>query len=324
MAGAALLALSALGNHARAQAIGVNILAFEGRSAGEFDLMDLATVAAHPIGAVECGATISFRFTNVDIMRAQLQFFQGANCNDVSVRTDTTNTSCQELPVPPDAIDMRAQQDVDIVAGDLVPCETGGSGVQTIWVLALNNPTDTVTGAGQSVSFPVAFDFVPPSAPSGLSVAPGENAARLTWSATTDQVSGYDVFVDPTGCTDTGEVVSPGLTGEPPDESLIVSSPSGAASSASAPYPDSVGTGQYMAVAVRAVDRAGNESPLSEVVCVQRIEVVSWWDTECGTGAHEYCNGGCAAAPAGGGRAAWLALPAAALALLALRRRIRR
>lgn len=321
VAGAVALAVLVMTGRADAQAIGVNVLAFEGRSAGTFDLMDLATVAANPIGAAECTATISFRFTNVDITRAQLQFFQGASCDDVSVRTDTTNTSCQELAVPADAIDMRAQQDVDIVAGDLVPCEEGGSGVQTIWVLALNNPSDTVTGAGQAVSFPVAYDFVAPSAPSGLTVNPGESAAQLTWDATTDQVSGYDIFVDPTGCSDTGEVTSPGLTSDPPDETLIVSSPSGSASSASAPYPASVGTGQFMAVAIRAVDRAGNASPLSTPVCVERIEVVSWWDMECGSGAHEYCDGGCAAAPGSGGGAAWLALAGAALALLAARRR---
>lgn len=38
---------------------------------------------------------------------------------------------------------------------------------------------------------------------------------------------------------------------------------------------------QYAAVAVTLVDRANNESRLSNVVCIQRVEVRGFWDAYC-------------------------------------------
>lgn len=322
MGAAVLLASMAVAGNAEAQAIGVSLQNFSGRTTT--DLADLATTNARPIGLAECDAELSFRFTNVDTSRSQLEFFEGASCEDVSVRTDTTSTMCNELPVPPDSIDMLSQQDIVIVARDLVPCdEAAGSALRNVFVLALSSPTDEVTGAGQIVEFPIAYDFDPPAAPGGLTVNPGESAAQLTWTAASG-ISSYDVFLDPTGCSATGELISPGLMSDPPDESLIVSSPASGASAATVPYPDGVATGQYVAVAIRAVDNAGNVSDLSTAVCVQRIEVISWWDMECGSGGPEYCSGGCTIARSSEGSAAWLGLIGVAAVLFVWRKKGRR
>lgn len=305
-----LLAWGSLGSGARAQAITVTVLDFEGRSSGTFDLPRLATVAQNPVGSFECDRTIRFRFTNVDVLRATLRFFEGAGCSDPTVRTSTTTISCRELPVPDVAIDGRAQRDVDIAASDLVPCDEGGSGVWTIWVLALNNPNDAVTGTGQQASFPLAYDFIPPSAPTDLTSAGGQSSASVEWTAAGEQVSEYQVFADPTGCTD-GTVTSTLLDPSMPDESLIATSVTGTARSARVTFPDSVPIGGQMAVGVRGIDRAGNVGPLSAAVCVDRFNVASWWDAYCSSPeAAEVCEagGGCRVGRGGSSSVAWLAL----------------
>lgn len=296
---------------------------FTGRTASQFSLMDLATVAANPITGGECDATITFRFTNVDVTRAQLEWFQGANCNDPAVRTSTTTTSCQALPVQSTAIDGRSQVDVAVRAGDLIDCESNSSGVRTVWVLALNNPNDTVTGNGQSVSFPIAFDLAGPSQPTGLMGTGGEDAAHLTWDTPTTAVDKYQIFMDPNGCTD-GTVTSTGLTSTPPDESLIVSTISGTTNSADVAFPDSVPIPGEVAIAIRPEDRSGNKGELSNIICVERFAVTTWWDMYCGGASPPAAcsSSGCAVEPGddGGGPLGVLAALIVGLALVVRRR----
>jgi MYXO-CTERM domain-containing protein len=324
----AMVAWGLLAGVAQAQTITPRINRFEGRTASESELARLATTAQNPIGAAECDATITFQFNGIDPTRASLRFYEGANCNDPAVRTSTTTTSCNELSVPPVAIDGRSEREVGILARDLVPCDEGGSAVETIWVLALNNVNDTVTGRGQQVSFPIAFDFVPPSAPTSVASGGGEVDALVSWASSGDQVSEFQIFVDPTGCTD-GVVTSPVLTMSPPDETalsgLLAGTAGNTAASARVSFPAEVPIGGQMAVAVRAIDRAQNIGALSTPICVDRFEVTSWWDTYCGSAeAPAVCtNGGCSVAPVGGQPIAWVGALVAATLVLVSRRRSR-
>lgn len=322
----AALAWVTLSGAARAQTnIGVSVLSFEGRTDGTFDLTRLGNTQSNPIGEAECGATIRFRFINIDTSRAFLRFFEGANCNDPAVRTSTTTTACQPLTVPDVAIEGRSQRDVDIVASDLVPCDEGGSGVRNVWVLALSNPNDTVTDPGQQHTFPIAYDFVAPSAPTSVTSGGGETDATISWTQSGEQVTEFQIFVDPNGCTD-GTVTSPGLTSDPPDESLIAATAGSGARSTSVEFPSGVPLGGQMAVAVRGVDRAGNVGPLSTPICVDRFEVTSWWRMYCSEAdAPEVCpGGGCAATPSGGRGSGALVASALLAFALVLRRRARR
>jgi hypothetical protein len=321
---ALLISWASWSSLAVAQAITAQILEFEGRDSTTGSLQDLASTMASPIGIAECDATITFRFSNVDTSRNALEWFEGGNCNDPAVRQDLTTTTCRELAVQPTSINRGSQVEVDVLVRDMIPeCESAtGSKTLNVWVLALSNPSDEVSGAGQQVNFPIAFDFDVPTAPSNVQAKPGEVAAEVTWSAQTG-VREYQVFVDPMGCTD-GEVTSEGLLSEPPDTSLLVSDlrPAGTSDRTMVTFPDSVPFGSEIAIGIRAVDFASNTGELA-TVCVERIETVSWWDMMCPPGATaEVCtSNGCAASP---GRAsnsgAAFALAAALLALIGRRR----
>jgi len=315
---------------ANAQDILPSVRAFEGRTRA-FSLTDLATTRASPIRLAECeSATITFRFTGVDINRANLSFFEGQMCDDPTVRQDTTTTTCNELPATAATMNL-AVVDVVVPVDELLPeqCRAGsGAGVETIWVLALNNDGETVTGAGQKVSFPLAFDFAPPAMVGSLRATGGESVATLTWSGGEANTT-FQVFLDPNGCTGSTPNADGGLTGETPDPSLMVKTASGG--STTVPFPDSVPFGSHVAVAIRGEDSSGNLGSLSNIVCVERFETTSWWDSRCGGGGDggavdELCRddgGTCAATPGRASGAGLGTLLMIALTALVIRRRAR-
>lgn len=315
---------------AQAQDIAPSVRGFDGRTRA-FSLSDLATTRASPIRLAECeSASITFRFTGVDINRANLSFFEGQMCDDPTVRQDTTTTTCNELP--PTAATMNlAVVDVAVPVRELLPsqCEAAsGAGVQTVWVLALNARGDTVTGPGQRVSFPLAFDFAPPAMVGSLRATGGEDVATLTWSGG-EAGTTYEVFLDPNGCVGSTPD-SPGLMGEgAPDPTLLWKS-GVSGGSTTVDFPDSVPFGGFVAVAIRASDRSGNVGSLSNIVCVERFETTSWWDSRCSGGdggpVDELCRddgGTCAASPGSSSGAGLGTLLMVALAALVIRRRAR-
>jgi hypothetical protein len=316
---------------AEAQDIVVNVTAFEGRSAGTFDLPDLATTSASPVGLDECEKTITFTFSGLDATRDHLSFYEGTGCDDPTVRQDTTSTMCDPLEVPDQAYMMRtAIDDVAITLSDLLPtqCADGsGSGLQNVWVLALNNRGDTVSGAGQKVMFPLAFDFTPPSMVGSLQATGGEDVATLTWGGGEANTM-YQIFLDPAGCTGSTPTSDGRLTTDPPDISLLVKTATGGTTTV--PFPESVAFGTSVAVAIRGIDDSGNLGSVSNIVCVERFETTSWWDSRCGSGdggtEDELCRddgGTCAASPARSSGAGLGTLLMVAVAALVIRRRAR-
>ncbi len=306
-----------------AQDIQVTIRSMEGRTS--VDLADLATTSAVPISQSECNADalIEFRFTQIDSARSQLHLYYGAMCETVSVRTDTTDTSCNDLELEY-AIDMNTQVDQSIPVSSLIDCTAGSSGTRTIYVLAIDNETSEVTGAGQKVSFPIAFDFQGPSAPSGLTISDGETAMTLSWEPSSDQITEYEVYFVENGCS--GGAVTTTAFDDPANPTVAVyTTIEGTTSSASVEFPDGLAVGSEHAVAIRGVDNAGNAGNLSTPQCVTIVDVQTFWDAYCGGGGGgEACTSSCAASPAsrGADRGAWLALAALAAGLL-VRRRMR-
>jgi len=306
---------------AEAQNIDVSVLALGDRTSVNLDTLGSTTGA--PVRTAECDAIIRFRFRGIDQFRSELRFFEGSMCDQVSVRTDMTSRTCNALDVPSVAIDRRTERDVDVPVDLLVPCGEGGSGVENIWVLAVDNETSEVSGAGQQAQFNIAFNFTTPSAPGTLTARPGENAVTLTWDAEGD--AQFEVFVDPDGCTD-GEVTSEELTPDATESTLARLKVSGPISgtSTTVPYPDDVPIGGEMAVAIRSTSRTGNPGELSEIVCVERIETTSWWEMYCGGGGEgadsEVCrdDGGTCSVAAPGRTASGALSALLGLALLAL------
>ncbi|HJL20148.1 MAG TPA: hypothetical protein RMH99_31065 [Sandaracinaceae bacterium LLY-WYZ-13_1] len=318
---------------ASAQEIMVTIQDFEGRSTTP-SLMQLGQNPT-AITADECDANaqITFRFAMIDTMRTNLQFWEGTNCDDPTVRVDETTTTCQPILLEGDtqlefAIEGRAMIDRMIPVSDLVPCGSGTSGTENIWVLAVENRNSEVTGAGQQVQFDVAYDFQGPSPPTDFSARDGEDSAEITWMGSSEGIREYEVFYVPNGCVDgspTAEAQM--LLGEMPDLSYRLSDMPGSGSTSADVRLTGLALGEEAAVAVRAVDTSGNAGALTEIECVMKIDVTSWLEA--------YCNGSGASADACGGESCRVATPgrsssgvagwllAAAAALVWTRRRMR-
>ena len=322
-----LACLTVLPATAEAQAIMVTLRGMEGRDL--VDIADLSETTRAPVTTAECeaNALIQFRFSNVTTSRSQLHFYRGSMCDDVMTRNDTTTETCTDLGLSL-ATNMMTQVDPDIGVQTLLPDCVGStsSGVRTIWVLAVNDETaDAVTGAGEQVSFPLAFDFAGPSAPTGFTARDGETAATLGWEGSTDEITTYEIFFVENGCDGMGGVTTSAFA-DPnnPDVTYLVKTVSGTETTTTVTLPAG-GTGGQHAVAIRAVDNAGNVGPISEVVCVSQIDVQTFWDEYCGTEGHPACtSSGCSVTPEEPARssgAPWLLL--APLALIFVRRRIR-
>lgn len=310
---------------AAAQDITPTLRAMEGRTS--VSLANLATTSAVPVSQAECdmGVVLDFRFTNVDSTRSQLHIYFGSMCETVSVRNDTTDMSCTDLELER-SIDMNTQVDWQIPISDLIDCTAGSSGTRTIYVLAIDNPTSEVTGAGQKVSFPIAFDFAGPSAPANFAVSDGETSMRLSWDASSDQITSYDVFFVADGCDASGNVTTDAF-GDPANPTVEpYTTVEGTTSSATVTFPSGLATGSRHAVAIRGVDNAGNAGSVSAVQCVTVVDVQTFWDEYCSSGAgagSEACTSSCAASPGRPGHdGALLALAVAALGLV-IRRRTR-
>lgn len=300
-------------SHAQIQA---QILSFPGRTS--VDLADLATQNGTPINFTECDgqAAVSWRFTNVDPNRANLSFFSGTGCDDASVRTDANNTGCIDLELS-FAIEGATQVDVTIGVDELIDCE-GTSGTDTIWVLALDQPASEVTAANQSASFPLAYDFVGPSAPSNLTASNGRSGSRLDWTSGSTTILRSEVFLIEGGCTG-------GVANEDLDFSMATPAASleGNVASGTVSFPADDAFNTEYAVAVRAFDQSQNPSDLSAVQCVRKVEVTSFFEMYCTSGdaSADACSGGsCTVSPGRRSQAglAWLMM--LGLAALAIRR----
>jgi len=296
---AASVLLGTVAAPASAQAIQVSLQSFAGRTSA--DLADLATTTAVPVSQAECDAAalLDFRFSGVDNTRAQLHFFHGSNCEMSSVRNDTTDTSCVDLTLEY-SINMNTEVNQEIPISSLIDCTGGSSGTRTIFVLALDNETSEVSGAGQAVSFPIAFDFAGPSAPTDLVARNGRSETTLEWTASTDQIDRYDVFFIANGCDASGALTTDRLSD--PDNLLasdILTTASGSSSSATVEFPADTAVGTHHAIAIRAVDNAGNAGGLSNVECVSTIAVTTWFDEYCsGDSPPAACSSsGCSAVP---------------------------
>lgn len=304
-----------------AQDIVVTLRGMEGRTS--VDLTDLATTSAVPISQSECNtaALLDLRFTQIDSTRSQLHLFYGSNCEMVSVRNDTTDTSCTDLDLEY-AINMNTQVDQQIPVSSLIDCTSGSSGTRTIYVLAVDNETSEVSGAGQKVSFPIAFDFQGPSAPTGFTVANGETAMTLSWEASSDQITSYDVFLVADGCDADGNVTTTAFDDPANPTVAVYSNVEGATTGTSVAIPAGTAVGTNYAVAIRGVDNAGNAGTVSSVQCATVVNVDTFWDVYCGgASASEACASSCSASPGDRGSPLPWVLIAGAVIGLATRRR---
>lgn len=205
-------------------------------------------------------------------------------------------------------------------------CDSASIRDHDFWFLSVTSPDDRSSDVAQYAVLRILLDTEPPVAPTVDASPAGDTAISVTFDANTaEMLTGSTAYVDPTGCDENGNVL---------DTTTLVADmapPSGARSVESngveAVQLDGsmlgLGYGEYAAVAVTTMDLARNESVLSNVVCLQRVELAGFWDAYCadrGITDPAECRaqyGGCAATPGRtGGPTPFIAMLGIALAFV--------
>lgn len=245
--------------------------------------------------AADCmsNTTVAFTLRSTAAIPGTVVFYRGDSCNTVEKR-DGEGADCMELTgisrktatLP----DMR-YENIDLNALEI--CVEGQEAPQEIWALIESTP-----GAGEDIMtnygmIALTGDWSVPGAPTAVTAGTGSSAIPITWTA--DAVpgdhDGYRVYVDPSGCTADGESGILGLSegGAAPTGNADIEAATGAAG-ASYNGEMSLTGGQRADVAVTSVDEAGNESPLSNVTCITRVQVDGFCERRPGGCPEEACS----------------------------------
>lgn len=223
-----------------------------------------------------------------------------------------------------------------------------------LWFLAVDNPggTNAVT-ANEYGSLELNVDTDPPDAPTRVTGGRGENEIPVSWSVGDSKVDSFEVYVDSgNGMSpmrdgsvepepepvdeDDGGTNEPAPTGESNDmcgsgalregasaENVVslLRKSEGSATATSTTLSRNAIEGEVAAVAVVALDEAGNRSPLSAVECVYVVPTTGFKDL------YEQENGeipqGCPCAAAGPAQVEGALPIALAVGFIAYRRRRR-
>ncbi len=263
-----------------------------------------------------CQLPVNLYINNIPTNNTQLDLWIGDGCNDQAKRGGTTKT-CDylgELSIPSGgqamimdfAATVKMNKNIDITGANFIPacsatcdtskfpnaCQKNGEGDQSIFILSSSTAMNT-GDVSSYVSFTIYYDPVAPNAPTNVSINSGETQANISWDSdikgSTDLGSDFKVYVD-TQPTSGSPCASSSLTAgqsAPATSATVAESSTGNISTTSKAFDISklkLSVGSYAAVAVTAVDRAGNESVLSEVQCFQVINTVGFWERYGGTG----------------------------------------
>lgn len=293
------------------------------------------TAGARPIGLAECQANVTIPLEVGGIPSSELSnrfvIYRAAvnsgMCNVAASRmmTTTSDPICTMTAFPA-AMITPPTTEIGPTVQQLFgtdACDGAGIEDQDFWILSVTSPDDRSSLVNQYAIIRILLDTEPPVAPTADAAPAGDTMISVTFDANTaEMLTGSTAYVDPTGCDANGNVL---------DTTTLVANmapPSGARSVESngveAVTLDGsmlgLEYGEYAAVAITTMDLARNESVLSNVVCVQRVELSGFWDAYCaerGVTDPAMCRAqysGCAATP-GRGSAPSLAMAMLGIAL---------
>ncbi|MGD8861060.1 MAG: hypothetical protein PVI30_13715 [Myxococcales bacterium] len=237
------------------------------------------------INADDCanGATVVFRLSNVPTDRPTIDIYRGTSGSGCETETrvnQDTGTTCIFLATR--STNNASMFDLEVTASDLM-CNEGANEKPTLYFLPVN-ATMSADAVGQNYGIvEVEIDADPPAAPTGVSGGNGESSIPVSWNTSAGMLDGFAVYIDSSG----GAGVDGGTCGSDvliPGESVdsvpgsVRRKSIGEGSASSTTLSASDIDGDSAAVAVVAVDLAGNESVLSEVACVSVIPTDGFWD----------------------------------------------
>jgi hypothetical protein len=293
------------------------------------------TIGEEHIGLADCDddVTILFELDSVPD-RGFIDLWEGQRCNETTAR-QADQDDCVWL------------KSVEIVASDgleveITVQELSGGGcssddVKTLWFLAVDDNNSTEDPGDGYASWELTLDFTPPRAPDDVKGGSGERQIPVSWDLPSgDDLDGFVVYIDndPQGDTTGGQgdggsagpadcassLISEGMDArDVPDEIELVRVNSSSATGPDLAPGDVVG--EVAAVSVSAVDKAGNESPLSNIACLYLVPTEGFWERYQANGGDVHSGCPCSAPGAVHAREAWPV--ALALLALAFRRRLR-
>jgi hypothetical protein len=289
---------------------------------GRASPVQLTGATGQPLSRAEClmDVAVPLELTNVPFRTGTTQVlsvWRGASsamCQTATQRrpTGTGAPPCVEVHnEPATGMTMTTMLSAQTLFGSAA-CTAGTNTEQTFWFLIMASAGDTTTdvAATHYGTIAITLDPVPPGAPRIHGNAAGDTRIEIAWSnpSGTEELYGANVYVDAMGCDTSGRPVSTTLVAgqSPPSGIAPRQTVMGQTVTAAALSGAELGLdyGGYAAVAVTLVDRARNESPLSNVVCVQRVRISGFWDAYCaerGIPVSECRDrvAGCAIAPSG-------------------------
>jgi hypothetical protein len=258
------------------------------------------------IGIDDCvdDAVIEVRLDNVPADKESIDIYVGDACN-TTARNDTTNNSCRY--VGNEAAGRANDLTIEIRVGDLIEdCSVEQDATPKIWLLAVDTPRGSEEiGSGYAMISKLRVDTRAPDAPTEIMGGSGERQIPVEWTTDGTDLESFVVLIDPSPTVDpgTGAAGSGGVApdGGAPTNRGVWNGECG--SSVLTPGADlsSISTrvkrktvreatathtelssgdvdGNAAAVAVVAIDKAGNESPLSEIGCVYVVPTEGFWE----------------------------------------------
>lgn len=247
---------------------------------------DTSTMQGQPLSIQECednvDITVSFAglTTSASVAAIWTATSSSAGCDGATQRQPTTAIQCTQIagysqslttPASDITVPVRTLFRLDSAAD----CTTATDLSQYVWFLPLPSASDTGTASVGYVVARIDLDRVPPSAPTiPTGNYAGNNNITIDVTSTSD-VNEFRAYFDPTACE----------SGVPPttfnQTTLASDINTGSSVTFSATEAGIAAFGGYAAVAVVAVDHAGNESEVSNAVCVQRVEIEGFWEAYC-------------------------------------------
>jgi hypothetical protein len=209
---------------------------------------------------------------------------------------------------------------------------------RTLWFLAVDDPDSAEPVDDGYGTLRVELDARAPDAPTSVKGGSGERQIQVDWETDDANLDGFVIYVDSgsgggsagsaapdddggtTSDVDCGSGrLQPNSEAPDPDDFGTAIEVNEATATGETLSPEQIG-GSRAAIAVAAVDLAGNRSPLSEVVCVSVMPTESFWDRYQANGGDAQAGCPCSALGPVHAHSAW----PVALALLFIRRSARR
>ena len=326
-----LLAALAVPSAVRAQTFTATVQPFGDPERPQGTQLWGTTAGSRPIGIEECEENVQVPVNLANIPtteRGVLAVYRAAvgsgMCTVPANRTSTGGSQpiCEHTSFTAPMI-VPTQMTVSPTVQELFgsdACTMAAYDDREFWFLSVSSDPDISTTVTQFAVVRILLDTQRPVAPMVDEAPAGDTTISVGFDAnTTELLAGATAYVDVGGCDANGNVATTTLVPN-------MAPPSGARSVASTGVEAvtldgsmlGLEYGEYAAVAVTTMDLARNESVLSNVVCLQRVELSGFWDAYCaerGITDPAMCRAqysGCAATPGRG------SAPSLAIAMLGI------